>query len=110
MDYVAAIQSYYRCFQERDREGLVQLLTPNFRHVSPFGIYDDRDAMLDAIWPAVGKSWAVDIQVFGEQPDFMVRYRHAGEHAGAMAEYVHFEGDKIAGIEVFIGRSSTNPS
>ena len=105
MDHVAAIQSYYRCFQERDREGLVRLLTPDFRHVSPFGIFDDRDAMLDAIWPAVGKSWAVDIEVFGEPPDFMVRYRHAGEHGGTMAEYVHFEGDQIAEIEVFIGRS-----
>ena len=105
MDHEAAIRAYYRCFQDRDREGLERLLSPKFRHVSTFGIHDDRDAMLDAIWPAVGRNWATDIRVFGQSPEFMVRYRHAGERGGTMAEYVRFEGDNIAEIEVFVGRS-----
>lgn len=105
MDHEAAIQSYFRCFQERDRAGLERLLTPSLRHVSPFGIYDDRDSMLDEIWPAVGRNWAVDIRVFANEPEFMVRYRHSGERGGTMAEYFRFEGDRIAEIEVFVGRA-----
>jgi hypothetical protein len=105
MDHHAAIRDYYRCYAERDREGLERLLAPDFHHISPFGLYDNRDRMLDEIWPHVGPTWAVDIRIFGAAPEFMVRYRHAGERTGALAEYIRFDGDKIAEIEVFIGRS-----
>lgn len=101
-----AITTYFRCFRERDRAGLERLLTPDFRHVSPFGIWEDRDSMLDAIWGDVGRSWAVDLEIYGEDTDYMVRYRHAGEHeGGALAEHFRFEGDRIAEINVYIGRS-----
>lgn len=105
MDHAARIRDHYRCFAERDRAGLERLLVANFRHVSPFGVYDDRDRMLDEIWPHVGRTWAVDVEVFGASPAFMARYRHAGERGGSMAEWIRFEGDKIAEIEVFVGRS-----
>lgn len=105
MDHEAAIRSYFRCFQDRDREGLERLLLPNFRHVSPFAIYADRDTMLDEIWPMVGRNWATQIQIFGNAPEYMVRYRHAGEASGTMAEYFRFERGRIAEIEVFVGRS-----
>jgi hypothetical protein len=105
MDHAALIRDYFRCFAERDRAGLERLLMPKFRHVSPYGIYDDRDWMLDEIWPHVGRTWAVDIEVYGAAPCFMVRYRHAGERSGSMAERIRFEGARIAEIEVFAGRS-----
>jgi hypothetical protein len=105
MDHAALIRNYFRCFAERDRAGLERLLVENFRHVSPFGVYDDRDRMLDEIWPHVGRTRAVDIEVFGTAPCFMVRYRHAGERSGSMAEWIRFEGPRIAEIEVFAGRS-----
>lgn len=98
-----AIRDYYRCFAERDRAGLEARLRPDFRHVSLSGIHDDRDRMLDAIWPEVGRSWAVGIRIFGSGQEFMVRYRLAGERDGLMAEYIRFEGDRIAEIEVFAG-------
>ncbi|MFP3943243.1 MAG: nuclear transport factor 2 family protein [Alphaproteobacteria bacterium] len=106
MDATDLIRDYYRCFKDRDRERLRELLTPDFRHVSPFGAYDDRDRMLEEIWPHVGKIWAADIEIFGQGPEYMVRYRHAGESSARLAEYIRFEGDRIAEIEVYPGRGA----
>lgn len=100
------IREYYRCFKDRDRERLRELLAPDFRHISPFGTFDDRDRMLEEIWPHVGKTWATDIEVYGEGPEYLVRYRHEGESQARMAEYVRFDGDKIAEIEVYLGRGA----
>ena len=105
MDQPGAIRAYYDCFKHRDRAGLERLLVPGFRHVSPFAVYDDRDRMLDEIWPAVGRSWAVDLEIFGADPEYIVCYRHAGDGARKMAEYIRFEGDKIAEIKVFVPTS-----
>lgn len=97
------IRAYYRCFKDRDRETLEDILTPDFVHISPFGRYDNRDRMLDAIWPSVGKTHAVDIEIFGHGPAFMVRYGHNTDEKPRLAEYVRFKGDKIAEIEVYLG-------
>jgi hypothetical protein len=109
MNHRQTIESYYRAFRERDLEGLRSILTPDFRHVSSFGEWRDRDAMLDAIWPAVGQTWAVNLQIFGDVPEFMVRYQHESlpglqRPAMSMAEFIRFDGDKIAEIEVYVGR------
>jgi len=63
MDYNGAIKRYYRAFRDRDRECLRLLLTPDFHFLSSFGEYRDRDAMLDDIWPAVGQSWATNLNM-----------------------------------------------
>jgi ketosteroid isomerase-like protein len=109
MDYRSAIESYYRAFRERDLSRLRALLAPDFHFVSSFGEYRQRDAMLEEIWPAVGHTWATNLRVFGHGPDFVVVYEH--EHAPGvqrptmrMAEYVRFQGEEIAEIEVFVGR------
>ncbi len=109
MDYLRAIEHYYRAYRERDQEGLRSLLTPDFHFVSSFGEYHDRDLMLDAIWPAVGQSWATNLRVFGDGPEFVVLYEHENapgveRPAMSMAEYVRFKGERIAEIEVFVGR------
>jgi len=109
MDYRYAIERYYSAYRERDRERLQSLLTPNFHFVSSFGEYRDRDAMLDEIWPAVGRTWATNIRVFGDGPEFVVLYEHENtpgleQPPMSMAERIRFEGDKIAAIEVFVGR------
>jgi hypothetical protein len=100
------IERYYRCFRERDRAGLGALLTADFHHVSSFGEHFDRDKMLDAIWPTVGRSWARNIKVFGETPEFMVRYEveSPDRPVAHMAEYVRFECERITEIEVYVGR------
>ncbi len=103
------IVGYYRAFRERDREGLRSILTPDFHHVSSFGEWRDRDAMLEAIWPGVGQNWAANLEIFGEAPEFMVRYQHeslpgAPRPPTRMAEFIRFDGNKIAEIEVYIGR------
>lgn len=110
MDCRKAIECYYRAYRDRDRESLSLLLTPDFHFVSNFGEYRDRDAMLDEIWPAVGQTWATRLRIFGQEPEFVVLYEHesAAEADGAgmsMAEYIRFEGEHIAEIEVFQGRS-----
>lgn len=50
------------------------------------------------------------LRIFGQGPDFVVLYEH--EHAAgeerpgmSMAEYIRFSGERIAEIEVFVGRT-----
>ena len=50
MDKRDLIREYYRCYRERDLEGLRALLTRSFQHTSSFARYNDRDAMLEEIW------------------------------------------------------------
>lgn len=114
MDYHGAIERYYRAFRERDFEGLQALLTPDFHFVSSFGEYRERDAMLEEIWPAVGQTWATHLRVFGEGPEFVVLYEHENAPGVerppmSMAEYLRFEGERIAAIEVFVGRPLVGP-
>lgn len=106
MDRRKAIERYYQCYRDRDQEGLRALLAPDMRHVSSFAEYDDREAMLEAIWPMVGSSWATELEIFGEGSEFMVRYRVESQErpAMSMAEHIRFEGDRIREIEVFVGR------
>jgi hypothetical protein len=101
VDQRETVAEYYRCFRERDRAALRRILTPDVRHVSPFGEHSDRDRMLDAIWPAVGTSWARNLRIFGDGPEFMVRYEveSPGRPPMSMAEYVRFDGDRIAEVE-----------
>jgi hypothetical protein len=110
MDYHKAIEQYYRAYRDVDRERLCSLLKPDCHFVSSFGEYRDRDAMLDEIWPAVGRSWAAKLRIFGQAPEFVVLYEHdtasgVDRPGMSMAEYIRFEGDRIAEIEVFQGRS-----
>ena len=115
MDYRGAIERYYRAFRERDLESLRALLTPDFHFVSGYSEYRERDSMLEEIWPSVGHSWATNLRVFGDGPEFVVLYEHQIE-AGvdrapmSMAEYLRFEGDRIAALEVFVGRPLTGAS
>lgn len=92
--------------RERDQETLRAILTPDFHHVSSFAEYQARDKMLQAIWPTVGQSWVRDLRIFGEAPEFMFRYEVESQQRPpmSMAEYVRFEGDRIAEIEVYLGR------
>ncbi len=106
MNRRGVIKRYYQCYRDRDRETLCGLLAPDLHHVSSFAEYHDRDEMLEAIWPTVGRSWAVNLQIFGEDSDFMVRYQVAAQQrqSMSMAEYLRFDGDRISEIEVYAGR------
>lgn len=100
------IRRYYACYRERKKEELRSLLTPDFRHRSSFGEFDGRDEMIEAIWPSVGTSWAEELRILGEHPEFMVHFTTVSEDDGAMrmAERIRFRGERIAEIEVFTGR------
>ncbi len=104
--YRQTIQAYYQSYKEADRETLRGLLTDDFHHISEFSEFDDPDEMLDTIWPEVGKSWAEKLLILGEYPEYLVRYKVIGGDRPArhMSEYIRFEGEKIAEIEVFTGR------
>ena len=109
MNHRRIIESYYRAFRDADKEALRSILVPEFHHMSSFGEWRDRDAMIEAIWPSVGSSWAANLRILGEAPEFVVRYElesrpEVGRPRTSMAEYVRFERDKIATIEVYIGR------
>lgn len=107
LDYHASIKQYYRGFKDRDRAMIQAVLAPDFRFVSSFGEFNGRDAMLDAIWPSVGQTWATNLRIFGEGPEFVVLYEHANavgaQPAMTMAEHFKFDGDHVAMIEVFVG-------
>ncbi|MEO0983375.1 MAG: nuclear transport factor 2 family protein [Pseudomonadota bacterium] len=103
MTHQDTIRDYFRCYKDRDRSRLVEILTEDLVHSGPFGRYENRDKMLDEIWPHVGPIWAVDVEVFGDGPGYMVRYRHEGASAGRLSEYMRFDGDRIAEIEVYHG-------
>jgi len=100
------IKQYYNAFKEADKEALRETLTEDFKHISSYAVYENRDKMIQDIWPAVGKTWAVNLEIFGTHPEFMVRYNIEGadQPSQNMAEYIRFEDDKIAEIEVFMGR------
>lgn len=100
------IKEYYRCFKDADKEGLRKILPPDFKHISEYAIYSNRDKMMEDIWPNVGKTYAENLQIFGSRPDYFVRYKVVGgDRLGRnMAEYIRFEGEKIAEIEVYTGR------
>lgn len=106
MEYRQIIQAYYQSYREADPEILRSVLTDDFRHISAFRQFDNPDEMIESIWSEVGKSWAEDLQIFGTHPEYLVRYRVTGSDRPArnMAEYIRFEGEKIAEIEVFMGR------
>lgn len=100
------IKGYYRCFKNADKEGLREILTPDFKHISEFAVYTDRDKMIDDIWPEVGKTHAEGLRIFGSHPEYFVRYKIIGGDRPSrnMAEFIRFVDDKIAEIEVFMGR------
>ena len=98
-----SIRAYFQAFRDADRGSLERLLVEDFRHISPWGVHEQRDRMLDEIWPSVGQHWAEDIAIYGEGPDYLVRYRHST--GTAMVEHFRFEGERIAEVEVFAGRS-----
>ena len=109
MNYHDTIHRYYHAFRDRDRETLRRVLAPGFHFVSAFGEFRERDAMLDAIWPSVGQAWATNLRIFGDGPEFVVLYEHetapgAARPPMAMAEHLRFEGDRLASVEVFVGR------
>lgn len=102
-DHRGIIRDYFDCYRTRDRARLRALLAPDFHHLSPFGEWTERDAMLDAIWPSVtGEVYADAIEIFGDGPEYMVRYRHAGSPAH-IAEHFRLDGDSIAAVEVYLG-------
>lgn len=106
MSHAETIREYYRCYKDRDRETLERLLTPDMVHASPWATYRDRDAMLNEIWPYVGKTWAVNIEVFSNGDDYIVTYQHdsepgADKHPGTMVERIHFSGERIDRIDVY---------
>lgn len=106
MDNREAVVEYYRCYRDRDLEALRAILTPDFCHRSSFAEYGNRDAMLAEIWPAVGQSWARDLQIIGSGSEFFARFVVQSKERPAvrMAEYLRFEGERIAEVETYLGR------
>ena len=90
MSYQQIIKQYYQSYKDTDKEALKELLAPDFKHISDFATYTDRDEMIEDIWPAVGQTWAEDLQIFGSHPEFMVRYKVVGGERPTrnMSEYI----------------------
>lgn len=103
MDHKDVIRKYYECFEKKLREPLEQILVKDFIHLSQYARYHDRDQMLDEIWPEVGKTKAADLNIYGKDGKYMVKYKVVGKREMKMAEYIEFQGEKISKIEVYTG-------
>jgi len=100
-DPTTTLRCYFDAFRTRDRSTLEAILTSDLTHTSPWSTYTDRDAMLEQIWPHVGKTWAVDLEFFGSGSTFLVTYRHSGSSTARLAERFVFRGEQICAIEVY---------
>jgi hypothetical protein len=94
---------------EKIKGPLYDLLKPDLVFISPFAVYNDRDKMIEDIWPAVGQNKAVELEIFGDRDRFMVKYRLEGQRNMALSEYIQFTGDKISRIEVYPGFEEKGP-
>ena len=103
------IRKYYDCYAKKDRASLGDLLVKSFAFQSSHSQFDDRDAMLDAIWPHVEKNQSAvsNLSFFHADKDHVIaKYTVMGPQGGAnMCECFHFEGDQISRVEVFMGRA-----
>jgi ketosteroid isomerase-like protein len=104
MTQIDIIKEYYRCFSEKDKAPLYQILSPDFKHISPFAEYNDRDKMIEEIWPYVGQAIPTNLEIFISERGYMVKFKNVGAFEKSMAEYIEFNGNRIAKIEVFAGK------
>ena len=102
------VKQYYDCYARGDRETLTTLLVKPLSFTSSYAEYDDRDSMLDAIWPHVAQNTntTANLEIFGMGDRLMVKYDLVGSGVASMCEFIRFSGQKIAAIEVFVGKST----
>ena len=97
------IRLYYKCMGEKIKDPLYLILQPDMVFTSQYAVYNDRDKMIEDIWPNVGRTKAEELDIFGTGDKYMVKYKIKGERNMAMAEYIEFRDDRISRIEVYIG-------
>ena len=100
------IRNYYNCYKNKDKESLRKLLKMDFKFKSSYAEYNDRDLMLDEIWPQVlaNDNKVKDLEIFENGNKFMVKYTLELNENVSMSEYIEFEDDLISKIEVYMGK------
>lgn len=101
MNHKSAIHDYYAAYKNRDRTALERILDKQVQFRSPFGDHGDRDRMLEEIWPSVGRVWAVDMEIFGDGPGSIVRYRHNVSNSPTLVEHVRSQNNRIVQVDVY---------
>lgn len=98
------ILNYYRAMAEKQRDILVEDL--EFR--SSYANYNNRDAMLDEIWPSLGKNKAENIRVLCESDICFARYSLSIKEKQIInTELFQFnDTGQISKIEVFRGSNN----
>jgi hypothetical protein len=103
MNQKEKIQLYYKCMGEKIKEPLYEILHPDLVFLSQYAVYKSRDTMIEDIWPHVGKTQAQELEIFGDEDKFMVKYKILHQRNMTMSEYIEFKDDKISKIEVYMG-------
>jgi hypothetical protein len=99
------VQTYYNCFEKKDRATLEKILKEDFKFTSSYVNYTNRDEMLDDIWPqiVINTNKIVDLEIFENGNRFMVKYSNG---RASVSEFIRLDGNKIAETKVFIGKES----
>jgi hypothetical protein len=100
------VMKYYLAYETKDREVVEALLTTGFLFSSPLDDHISREGYFEKCWPNSVKIRAFHIhKLFEAGSESFVLYD--GELYNGVkfhnTEFIRFEGDKIAEIEVFFG-------
>jgi len=102
------VHRYYGAYQSKDRQAIEQLLTDDFTFTSPYDDHIDRQLYFERCWPNSETSRAYTIEKLFEQGnEALVRYK-AELNTGKVfrnTELLRFNGNKIAEVDVYFGRT-----
>lgn len=96
----------YRAYETGDRELIEGLIADDFRFHAPPDPELDRDAYFERCWPNADLIESYEIVRLLEHDDEVVVTYEATKAGGKRfrnTEVLHFEGDRIAEVEVYFG-------
>jgi ketosteroid isomerase-like protein len=102
------VRALYAAYVDGRKDIVGAMLTVDFTFSSPQDDRIDRDTYFQRCWPEPPPFTAMEIEYLGLSGDeAVVRYRAVKRDGGAFRniETLRFEGDKLASVEVYFGRS-----
>jgi ketosteroid isomerase-like protein len=102
------VRALYAAYIDGRKESASAMLTADFTFSSPQDDHIDRQAYFERCWPEPPPFTAMEIEYLGLSGDeAMVRYRAVKRDGGAFrnVETLRFQGEKLAAVEVYFGRS-----
>jgi ketosteroid isomerase-like protein len=102
------IRRYYAAYETKQRTIIDDLLTRNFTFTSPLDDAINRDTYFARCWPNSTTTRRFTLEAIVDNgAETIVQYRleTTEDKQFRNMEILHFDGDKIAAIEVYFGRT-----